>query len=556
MTNDFEGPKKAGKLLVCILAMVFATAAIATAQQASPEQTASPPTTLTGSTDTQDENLRQEPVSEKKTTGIGAESGLPVVTRDSIAPSQGPAAEKAKKDLREWQDISAAPYRDMKSTGQSGDTQDFLEIYRLARENDPAFQNEKYKHEASPEALKQAYAEILPSVSANLYYQGTRQEIISTDVAIYGDDLAKYSSNGITLTLTQALIDQPSFKRISQAKEEVNKADLEFDAAKQDLILRVAEAYIGALEAFDNLVFTSAKENALNQTFQLAQGRFNSGLAPITDYHDAKARLASVMADRLRAENRLDDALEALTVVAGQSIDNIARLKYALSAGRPGDDSAREGIPMVNPDPDDVRSWTNAALDRNLQVQIREKAVLVAQREIERQEGGHYPILALVGRLDQDYQGGSLYGGESEVRRADAMLQLNIPLYEGMSVTSKVRAARKNHAAAKEDLEKETRNVKRETRAAFLGVKAAIKNTEALGQSVISTQIALEAKREGFNSGLFPSLVVLDAERDLHFAKTEYASAHYDYIRNSLRLKKVVGSLGETDIEEINQWLE
>jgi outer membrane protein len=72
---------------------------------------------------------------------------------------------------------------------------------------------------------------------------------------------------------------------------------------------------------------------------------------------------------------------------------------------------------------------------------------------------------------------------------------------------------------------------------------------------MVSNQIALEAKKEGFKSGLFPSLAVTDAERDLYQAKREYAKSQYDYILNSLRLKKAVGLLKEGDIATVNSWL-
>jgi len=131
-----------------------------------------------------------------------------------------------------------------------------------------------------------------------------------------------------------------------------------------------------------------------------------------------------------------------------------------------------------------------------------------------------------------------------------------VPIFQGLSVLSRTREAIQLHRAAKEELEKEIRSVKRKTKAAFLGVKSAMENAEAYKQSVLSNHMALEAKRQGFRSGLFPSLAVLDAERDLHRAKQDYARAHYEYILNGLRLKKAAGTLSEEDIAGINEWLQ
>lgn len=485
-------------------------------------------------------------------------------------------AEKAAREKKEAspattaEKTAALPAGPQIENAEATDAKDLMQVYRLAQEKDPTLQSERYKHEASPEIYKQALSAYLPSVNADFYYRGTRQEIKSTDIAVYGGGEANYSSDGYSLALTQPVLRYSSIMRILQAKEEVKAADFKFEAAKQNMIFRVADAYFGALEAFDNLGFTRTKEEALKLHFKLAHERYNSGLAPIWDYHEARAQLASVMADRVRAENTLDDALEALAEVSGQEIYNIARLKYALTASKSDDlpaamtdgyiwgehETAQGVIPMVSPDPDDINKWIEAALGQNLEVQARRQTVLVAEREIKRQKGGHWPTLDLVGRTRRDNEGGSLYSGGSDVERRDAILQFNFPIYEGSSVLSKTREAQKLYAAAGQDLEKELRFVKRETKAAFLGVKSAIENTEALKQAVVSNQIALEAKREGFKAGLFPSVVVLDAERDLHRAKLEYAHAQYEYIRKSLRLKKAVSTLSEEDLAGINQWLE
>ena len=219
-------------------------------------------------------------------------------------------------------------------------------------------------------------------------------------------------------------------------------------------------------------------------------------------------------------------------------------------------ESAGVGMPLVSPDPDNLENWMEAASKSNLEVEAQRQAVQVAEREIDRQKAGHAPVFSVVGRINRDDEGGSLFGGESDVMTKEAYVQMTVPIFQGLSVVSKTREAIKLHSAAKADLEKEIRGVNRTAKASFLGVKSAIENAGAFKQSVLSNQIALEAKREGFKSGLFPALAVLDAERDLHRAKQNYARAHYEYIVYSLRLKKAVGILNEEDLVAINQWLD
>ncbi|MEW6664089.1 MAG: TolC family outer membrane protein [Thermodesulfobacteriota bacterium] len=438
--------------------------------------------------------------------------------------------------------------------------EDLMQIYTLAKEQDPAFRRETFRHEAAPETLNQAYAELIPTVNADAFYRRSRQEILSTDIAVYETTIARYPAKGYTLSLVQPLLKLSSIYRVMQAKEEVRRADFKFEAAKQELLLRVAEAYSTVLEAQDSLSFTLAEEAAVRRHFELAQIRYRSGLAPVTDFHDAKARLADTMALKVKAENRLEDSLEALAEITGKKIKNVAKLKSSAIGVGVSSEKTREvvgtGMPLVSPEPDSVESWMEAAPKQNLDVEVQRQAVQVAEKEIERQKAGHAPVLSVVGRLNKDDEGGSLFGGESDVMTREAYVQLTFPLFQGFSVVSKTREAVKLWSAAKADLEKEIRGVRRTAKASFLGVKSSIQNVEAFRESVLSNQIALEAKREGFKSGLFPALAVLDAERDLHRAKQDYARAHYEYVVHSLRLKKAVGTLSEEDLASINEWME
>ncbi len=465
---------------------------------------------------------------------------------------------------------------------------DLIQVYELAFENDSTFQKEVYTHEASPEIYKQAFSGMLPVLGLDAFYQRSEHQIFDNEVSVYGDNLAKYPSKGFNLVLSQPLFEYSSMIRISQAKEEVKRADLEFQAAGQDLIMRVTEAYLWALETRDVLLFSKAEEDAVKLHFDLAKERYENGLVPITDFHDAKARLAGVTIKRVRAEHSMEDAFEGLAVITGSSISSLKGIKlpdintdeiYA-SAGtdtgssevffsgpadakqfnsltsRTGEKYEGDSIPLISPAPNNVDEWIEAAKNQNLTVLAREKDLIVAEKEIKRQNGGHLPTVSLVGRLNRDVEGGSLYGGGSDLEKWEGAVEVKVPLFNGFSTSSKVREARLLYRAAQQELETEIRSVAREAKAAFLGITSSIENIKALKQAMISNQIALDAKKEGFKSGLLPSLAVTDAERDLFQTKHEYAKSQYEYIIYSLRLKKAVGLLKQEDIEVVNSWLD
>jgi outer membrane protein len=106
-----------------------------------------------------------------------------------------------------------------------------------------------------------------------------------------------------------------------------------------------------------------------------------------------------------------------------------------------------------------------------------------------------------------------------------------------------------------QDLTAIQRSVQRAARAAYYGIISAISKVNALDKSVSAQQLALQSKQQGNRSGLYTSLDVIDAERDVYEAKRNYARARYEYLLNTLRLKHAVGTLSEADVESINVWL-
>lgn len=426
--------------------------------------------------------------------------------------------------------------------GQAAEGENLLDIFKFAQDNDPTFQRSVSEHIASRESVKQAWSNLLPTLSASAEYTLTDQDVINTDNPFYSKGRIEYDTETYSLKLTQPIFQYSYIVGLQQAKVVFKRSDVEFEIAKQDVILRVAELYFNALLMQDNLAFIKAEQDAVEFHLKLVSERYERGLAPITDLYDAKARMATVVARTAEAKNELDDAFQALHEVGGKWISGLANLK-------------EKKFSLFSPVPANVDFWVEAALKQHLELSVQRLTVKANEQEVRRQRSGHYPTLELVGRINYQETDGTMFGGGSEVQTADVLLRLNIPIFQGGIVSSKTREAASLHTASLQDLTKQHRAVVRQVRAAYSGVITAITRVNALQQSVASQELALEAKQEGFKSGLYASLEVLDAERDLYMAKRDYAQASYDYILNILRLKQLVGSLSEEDIVTVNQWL-
>jgi outer membrane protein len=63
-----------------------------------------------------------------------------------------------------------------------------------------------------------------------------------------------------------------------------------FEATRQQLAVRVAQAYLDVLRASDTLDTLKAEEASTRREQQAAQARFDAGRAKITDVREAQAR--------------------------------------------------------------------------------------------------------------------------------------------------------------------------------------------------------------------------------------------------------------------------
>jgi outer membrane protein len=418
---------------------------------------------------------------------------------------------------------------------------DLIAVYEQSLGLDPRFIAAQLEYEAAQEAIPQARSQLLPALDLSAEYLETDQDIRSSDNEVFATGKTSFPTNSYGLTLSQPIFRWSEWQRLKQSHAEVAQAFAVLAEAEQDLMYRVASAYLGVLAAQDNLDFVQAEREAVERQRELAIARRTSGLATRTDEFDANARYALVLADEIEAQNQLDDSRQALAESIGGLVPTL--------------DLLGETIPLVSPEPMDVDAWVDLATEQNLAVEARRQAVAIAEKEVDRHQASRLPTLDLVARLDDRDTGGSLFGGGSEVETADLLIQLNVPLYQGGGPRSRVREATTRLSQAREELKLELLVVGRETRGAFLGVMSGISKVDAYQASLVAQANALEAKRRGYESGLNTALDVLDAERDRYLIMRDYAQARYDYLLDTLQLKRATGTLSVADLAAINGML-
>jgi outer membrane protein len=428
------------------------------------------------------------------------------------------------------------------SVATSSSALDLNEAMDLAQQYDTTYQASYAAYLAASEASSLSTAAVLPQIGFNAFYQRGQTDIDRAGTVVESDN----NSDGYSLNLNQVIFDKTTFDNLDQGDAIVAKAVAELEVAKQDTIVRVSSAYFDVLTAIDTLETASAERKAIGKQLEQSKERFNVGLSAITDVKEQQASYDIAVADEIIATNDLSNKREALRFIINVYPENLK--------------IAREDMPLVIPEPMDIKAWVDKSLQTNFSILSAKYSVDAAQAAYDGSKGGHYPTLGIsasYGVVNSDDRNitDTFVSPASENTDAKVILSLDIPIYSGGFTSSTVRQKASERDQATALLEQERRRTVGLARSAYLSLEADIANVQARRQAVISTQTSLNATLAGYDAGTRTSVDVLLSQRQLFSSKRDYSVARYTYLTNSLNLKQVAGILTPTDVDAINKWL-
>ena len=412
---------------------------------------------------------------------------------------------------------------------------DLLQVYRDALAYDAPFASARAQRDAGQERVVQGRAGLLPVIGASGSTTYNDADVNSRSV--------QYNSNSYGVQLTQPVFRWQNWVQFKQGQLQTAFADTQFGLAQQDLILRVSQAYFDVLNAQDVLAAVTQLRQAAAEQLEIAKTSFEVGTVTITDVHEAQSRFDLAQAQEIAAQSDLEVRRQALALIVGKETDALAGL--------------RPGVTIARPQPDAVGAWMAAAEQGGYGVQLQQLAREIAEREVERSRAGHYPTLDVVathGRNSAGFSQSGL-GGATRTESSTIGLQLNVPLYQGGGVSSRVRETAALQVQAEADLEDARRNAALAARQAYVGVTSGIAQIRALEAAEVSSTSALDANRLGYEVGVRINIDVLNAQSQLADTQRQLARARYDTLIAQLRLKAAAGTLSEEDVREVNALL-
>ena len=421
---------------------------------------------------------------------------------------------------------------------------DLVDVFVAAKDNDAVVGAARASYQADKERLPQARSFLLPSIVASA-------NTMKTETTIPGDDSPQsqilrkgYNDKGWNAQLRQPILNLSNWFGYNSAKAFVRASSFSLAAQEQDLIVRVAEAYLNILRTRDRLDTTNAEVTAVQRQLEQIQQRFDVGLVAITDVLESQAAYDAALVRQIQAETDFYISFETLRTLAGRDYNELATLS--------------EQLPIVNPDPMDEEAWVEAALRSNLGVRAALEQLNAAKNEARSRLSDYAPTVDATVTRTNNNNGNPLTQQFSpeETETTIYGLQVTLPIFQGGRTTSRMREGRARAEQSREQLLNQRRTVVRNTRSLYKSVSTDVVRVQARLKAIRSAQSALEATQTGYEVGTRNIVDVLQAQQRLFDSQFAYADSRYTYLLNLLRLKQQSGLLDQADLQEINGFMD
>jgi outer membrane protein len=351
------------------------------------------------------------------------------------------------------------------------------------------------------------------------------------------------NSTSWTLAARQALI---SGTRSAQSRElelAGDLAEVQWQAARQALMLRVAERYFDLVVADETVRVLREQQAALERSLAEAQEKFRIGDSPITDTNEAQARALAARAQVLAAETDLQLKQFALADVTGIAAQDL----------HPRMPAETRTLPAVAT----LEHWMDEAALRNPTLRMQAVNVELARQDVSKSRLLASPSLDLVARLGRDRLTGSGDFGPASNTASSGMIgvQLTIPVFTGGYRSAQHEEALSMAEKARLDEARARQQVALQTRASWLELTTGAGRVAALAAAREASHARLDSTRLGQEVGDRSTLDVLNAQSDAAAADLALLQARAGLYTQRLRLAALAGALDEDQLRAVGAGL-
>ena len=385
--------------------------------------------------------------------------------------------------------------------------------------NNPTLRAEQASLRATDEDVAQAMSNWRPTIelSGDAGYEKN-----DSSLRTGSDQIQNRQPRSVSLDISQPLFrGGRTMAEISEAENNVMADRAKLPGVEQDILLGAAIAYLDIARDAAVLELNANNEAVHKRQLEATQDRFQVGEITRTDVHQSEARLARSTADRVQSHSTLEAARSAYMNVTGEAA--------GASIGMPA-------LPPGTPDTKEI-AITEAVLNNPdvISSQYDERAAI---DNVDAVWGEMLPEVEFTASTSRDW---NTSGESTRIDSTEAMISVNIPLYQSGSVYSRLRAAKQQVAQQRLIVDQQRRNVTEEASLAWENMLSAQAQISSFRTAIQAATIAFDGVEREASVGSRTVLDVLDAEQELLDARVSYTRAKHD---EAVAVYQLLSSMG------------
>ena len=440
------------------------------------------------------------------------------------------AAMAARPDVRK--PVWAAPAPALRQTS-AGVPRTLTEALAATYSNQPVLQAERAKLRAIDENVPIALAGWRPTVQINGtagYGDGLSRaySFASTPGRSIKSPTARDIASG-TFQASQTLYNGGRTQaNINRAKNQVMGERATLIAQEQASFTAAVTAYVGVIQAQQQLELNFNNESVLTKQLQATNDRFRVGEITRTDVAQAQAALAGARAQRETSEGQLQTARGVFQQVIGvlPPPDLVPPQPLALPLK-----SETEAIAL--------------AATNNPQVIAAQFADAAAKDAVDVAVAALMPQLALQAQVFHQI---NQAGWSSQANGYQVIAQLTVPIFQGGAEYATVRQARQQQQTAQRQLDDARRNAVQNAVQSWETLTAARAAAQSTRSQIRANEIALEGVEREAIVGSRTTLDVLNAQQQLLLSRTSLVQNLAQLVNASYAVAAAVGRLTARDL--------
>ncbi|AQT92388.1 MULTISPECIES: TolC family protein [Pseudomonas] len=351
--------------------------------------------------------------------------------------------------------------------------------------------------------------------------QGARQQagLIPNPVASWDAEDTRRNSRTTSIKLSQTLeLGGKRGARIDVATRAQDAAALTLEQRRNLLRADVIDSYYGALRAQERLDLAQRSMAVAERGLVVANGRVTAGKTSPVEATRAQVQSSEIRLELNRAQIGLTDAYRRLAASTGSAVPDF----QAVASQNQFPPSLPPAVQLLD------------RLEQTVELRLAELNILQNEASVGLEKAQRIP--------DLDVSIGSQYDASVRERVNLVGVSMPIPLFNRNQ--GNVLAATRRADQARDLRNAAELRLRTETRQALDLWQTANTEVRAFNQQILpAAQLAVDSATRGFEMGKFSFLDVLDAQRTLIAARTQYLTATAQATDAWVRIERIYGDL-------------